>query len=81
MIVMKYGGIYNQDAAALRNVVSIIPSHLQDRPAAVISTIARVTIEHEHTARLATAGKADDGVAFATRLFESLLLEFFAGQS
>ncbi len=81
MNVMKYGGISNQDAAASRNVVSIIQSHLKDRPAAVISTIARGTIEQEHTAPLVTAGKADDGVAFATRPFERLHRECFAGQS
>ncbi len=81
MIVMKFGGASNQDVPAMRNAVSIIQSHLYDRPVAVISAIARATNELEQTARLAVAGNLDAAVALATRLSERLHREFYAGRS
>jgi aspartate kinase len=57
MIVMKFGGTSNQDAAAMRNVIRIVQSHLGLHPVVVISAIARATNELEETARNAAAGR------------------------
>jgi aspartate kinase len=60
MIVMKFGGTSNQDAAAMRNVIRIVQAHLPMRPVVVISAIAKATNELEQTARNAAAGKEAD---------------------
>ncbi len=57
MIVMKFGGTSNQDAAAMRNVIEIVQAHLALRPVVVISAIARATNELEQTARSAAGGR------------------------
>ena len=43
MIVMKFGGTSNQDAAAMKNVISIVQAHLASHPVVVISAIAKAT--------------------------------------
>jgi aspartate kinase len=70
MIVMKFGGTSNEDAAAMRNVVRIIKAHLGEQPVAVISAIARATNELEQTALLAAQGSEAEATALVTRLFE-----------
>ena len=47
MIVMKFGGTSNEDAAAMRNVLRIITAHRHEQPVVVISAIARATNELE----------------------------------
>ncbi len=56
MIVMKFGGTSNQDAAAMRNVIRIVRTHLNQQPVVVISAIARATNELEQAARTARLG-------------------------
>ncbi len=60
MIVMKFGGTSNQDAAAMNNVISIVQSHLSEQPVVVISAIARATNDLEQAARTAAQGNAKD---------------------
>jgi aspartate kinase len=43
MIIMKFGGTSNQDAAAMANVASIIEAHATQTPVVVISAIAQAT--------------------------------------
>lgn len=70
MIVMKFGGTSNEDAAAMRNVIRIVQEHLDHRPVVVISAIAKATNELELTARTAAAGNEDEAIRVVTRLFE-----------
>lgn len=70
MIVMKFGGTSNQDAAAMRNVIRLVQAHADQRPVVVISAIAKATNELEQTARTAAQGDEEGAVAIATRLFE-----------
>ena len=70
MIVMKFGGTSNQDAAAMSNVIRIVRSHLADQPVVVISAIAKGTNELEETARTAARGDEEAASAIVTRLFE-----------
>ena len=60
MIVMKFGGTSNQDAAAMKNVIGIVKDHRAKNPVVVISAIARGTNELEQAARIAGRG---DGAA------------------
>ena len=68
MIVMKFGGTSNQDAAAMRNVIRIVKSHLARKPLVVISAIARATNELEQVARTAAAGREGEANAILDRL-------------
>ena len=68
MIVMKFGGTSNQDAAAMRNVIRIVKSHLARKPLVVISAIARATNELEQVARIAAAGREGEANAILDRL-------------
>lgn len=61
MIVMKFGGTSNRDAAAMGNVCRIIAAHLSKRPVVVISAIASATNNLEEAARRAEAGDAPAG--------------------
>jgi aspartate kinase len=70
MIVMKFGGTSNQDAAAMSNVIRIVQAHLTEQPVVVISAIAKATNELEETARTAARGDEEGAVAVVTRLFE-----------
>ncbi len=70
MIVMKFGGTSNEDAAAMRNVIRIVQAHLAHRPVVVISAIAKATNELELTARTAAAGNEQDAIRIVTKLFE-----------
>src|SRR5512146_715475 len=70
MIVMKFGGTSNQDAAAMSNVIRIVKAHLTEKPVVVISAIAKATNELEQTARTAARGDEEAACAIATRLFE-----------
>ena len=58
MIVMKFGGTSNRDAAAMGNVCRIIASHIPGRPIVVISAISSATNNLEASAREAAAGDA-----------------------
>ena len=69
MIVMKFGGTSNQDAAAMKNVIRIIQAHLAQHPVVVISAIAKATNELEQTARLAALGREDEAAAVLDSLF------------
>lgn len=70
MIVMKFGGTSNEDAAAMRNVIRIVKEHVPQRPVVVISAIARATNELEQTARTAATGDERGAVAIVTKLVE-----------
>jgi aspartate kinase len=69
MIVMKFGGTSNQDAAAMRNVIRIVQAHLSQHPIVVISAIAKATNELEQTARSAASGREDEATAILDNLF------------
>ncbi len=70
MIVMKFGGTSNQDAAAMSTVIRIIKAHLAEQPVVVISAIAKATNELEEAARTAARGDEDTAAAIIVRLFE-----------
>ena len=70
MIVMKFGGTSNQDAAAMSNVIRIVKDHLEFEPVVVISAIAKATNELEETARTASRGDEEGAYAIVTRLIE-----------
>lgn len=70
MIVMKFGGTSNQDAAAMSNVIRIVKAHLAEQPVVVISAIAKATNELEDSARMASLGNEEGAVSIITRLFE-----------
>ncbi|MFN0158564.1 MAG: aspartate kinase [Bacteroidota bacterium] len=70
MIVMKFGGTSNEDAAAMSNVVRIVKSHLSFQPVVVISAIAKATNELEKTARIAALGDETEAIAIVSSLFE-----------
>jgi len=74
MIVMKFGGTSNEDAAAMRNVIRIVNAHLKFQPVVVISAIARATNELEQIARTASLGEEQQ----ATELLESLIRRHLA---
>ena len=74
MIVMKFGGTSNEDAAAMRNVIRIVNAHLKLQPVVVISAIARATNELEQIARTASLGDEKQ----ATELLESLIRRHLA---
>ena len=68
MIVMKFGGTSNRDAAAMANVLRIITTHLAERPVVVISAIANATNDLEESARTAASGDASHGEEILARL-------------
>lgn len=70
MIVMKFGGTSNEDAAAMKNVIRIVAARRSEQPVVVVSAIARATNELEQTARLAADGKAEEAVKLVGALFE-----------
>ncbi|MEK9138003.1 MAG: lysine-sensitive aspartokinase 3, partial [Bacteroidota bacterium] len=70
MIVMKFGGTSNQDAAAMSNVIRIVSAHLSEQPIVVISAIAKATNELEETARTAARGDEEGAATIVTKLFE-----------
>jgi aspartate kinase len=69
MIVMKFGGTSNKDAAAMANVIRIVKAHLPQRPVVVISAIAKATNELEQAARTAAGGDAEAAVQSLGSLF------------
>lgn len=69
MIVMKFGGTSNKDAAAIGNVIRIVIAHLPQRPVVVISAIAKATNELEQAARTAATGDAEGAVQMLGSLF------------
>lgn len=70
MIVMKFGGTSNQDAAAMGRVLNIVSAHRDQSPVVVISAIAGGTNSLEATARTAAQGKEDEAVGIVTSLFD-----------
>jgi aspartate kinase len=68
MIVMKFGGTSNRDAAAMANVLRIITAHLSQHPVVVISAIASATNDLEEAARTAASGDAGRGGEILARL-------------
>jgi aspartate kinase len=70
MIVMKFGGTSNRDAASMSNVIRIVSAHLSHRPVVVISAIAQATNELEKSARAASAGDVAGATVFVDRLME-----------
>ena len=69
MIVMKFGGTSNGDAAAMTNVIRIVRAHLLHKPFVVISAIAGATNVLEKMARSASAGDREGAEAGLDRLF------------
>jgi aspartate kinase len=70
MIVMKFGGTSNKDAAAMSNVIRIVSAHRERRPLVVISAVARCTNELEEIARTASLGDGVGARVCLTALFE-----------
>ena len=68
MIVMKFGGTSNRDAAAMANVLRIITAHLSEHPVVVISAISSATNDLEESARTAATGDAAGGEERLARL-------------
>ncbi|MGH7629935.1 MAG: lysine-sensitive aspartokinase 3 [Gemmatimonadales bacterium] len=56
MIVCKFGGTSIQDAAAIRRLIGIVRSRTPERPAVVVSALARVTDGLLQLAQLAEQG-------------------------
>ncbi len=69
MIVMKFGGTSNQDAAAMRRVVKIVHEHRSQAPVVVISAIAQATNQLEMIARTAATGDREGAEEILTDLF------------
>lgn len=69
MIVMKFGGTSNADAAAMRNVIRIVKEHLPEHPVVVISAVAKATNELERIARTAQTGDEAAALALIGTLF------------
>ncbi len=63
MVVMKFGGTSVQDAACLRQVVSIVAAHRGARPLIVVSAVAGVTRQLLRLGEMAAAGHAADVTA------------------
>ena len=70
MIVMKFGGTSTQDAAAIKNVVSIVSAHRHSKPVVVISAIAQATNVLEKAGKLASEGKAEEAVESLRKLID-----------
>jgi len=70
MIIMKFGGTSNRDAAAMSNVLRIIKNHIHERPVVVISAIASATNELEESARTAAAGNEPGACAVIDRMYD-----------
>ena len=68
MIVMKFGGTSNRDAAAMTNVLRLITAHLSERPFVVISAIANATNDLEEAARTAASGDRAHGEEILLRM-------------
>ena len=69
MIVMKFGGTSNQDAAAMQNVSRIVAAHRAQKPVIVISAIAKGTNMLEQAGRLASEGRLEESHATLKKLF------------
>ncbi|MBV8476633.1 MAG: lysine-sensitive aspartokinase 3 [Acidobacteria bacterium] len=70
MLVMKFGGTSMEDAQAIDRVASIVSSRLRQKPAVVVSAMARVTDQLLATARAAGAGDADEALKISRELRE-----------
>jgi aspartate kinase len=70
MLVMKFGGTSMQDAQAIDRAASIVKSRLLERPAVVVSAMAKVTDQLLATARAAGAGDRDEALRLARALRE-----------
>jgi len=83
MIVMKFGGTSNEDAAAMRNVTRLVKEHLQEQPVVVISAIARATNELEQIARTAALGdqaQASQLIASLFRRHDAIIADFLTSK-
>ncbi|HEX9657788.1 MAG TPA: aspartate kinase [Bacteroidota bacterium] len=69
MIIMKFGGTSNQDAAAMRRVVRIVHDHRSQSPVVVISAIAQATNQLEMIAHTAATGDREGAEKILTDLF------------
>ena len=70
MIVMKFGGTSVQDAAAITRAADIVRSRLEQRPAVVVSALARVTDALLAMGRAAGAGDRDHALDLSRQLRE-----------
>jgi aspartate kinase len=70
MIVMKFGGTSNQDAAAMSNVVRIIRERRSRRPIIVISAIAQATNDLERAGRSSAQGDAEEAIRILRALMD-----------
>ena len=70
MIVMKFGGTSVQDAAAIARAADIVRSRLDQRPAVVVSALARVTDALLAMGRAAGAGDRDHALSLSRELRE-----------
>ncbi len=70
MIVMKFGGTSVQDAAAIERAAQIVRSRLGQRPAVVVSALAKVTDALLAMGRAAGAGDRDKALELSRQLRE-----------
>ena len=70
MIVMKFGGTSVQDAAAIDRAAEIVRGRLAQRPAVVVSALARVTDALLAMGRAAGAGDRDKALDLSRQLRE-----------
>ncbi|HUN65903.1 MAG TPA: aspartate kinase [Bacteroidota bacterium] len=84
MIVMKFGGTSNQDAAAMANVASIIGAHAGRKPVVVISAIAQATnllAQAGTAAAEGASGKAEEVLAILARRHREIADSLVANRS
>jgi aspartate kinase len=62
MIIMKFGGTSVENAAAIKNITTIVRKEIPRRPVVVVSACAGVTNQLLKTAALASKGKKDDAL-------------------
>src|SRR5215471_10408851 len=70
MLVMKFGGTSIEDAGAIDRASAIVESRLSQRPAVVVSAMAKVTDQLLATARAAGAGDRDEALRLSRALRE-----------
>ena len=64
VVVMKFGGTSVEDAAAIRRLIGIVQSRLEEQPVVVVSALAKVTDQLLEAGRAAASGHL--GAALAT---------------
>jgi aspartate kinase len=70
MLVMKFGGTSIEDAKAIDRAAAIVKSRLAQKPAVIVSAMAKVTDQLLATARAAGTGDRDEALRLARALRE-----------